>query len=364
MQESTEQSYWLALMYGSGVGLAQVKAVIQQWCLADSRALSALFDLSPQELARRFKLDRAGAERVLAAGKQAPGQVALIEQLRAMDVYIITRADPRYPRALVHSLPLEQQPFLLFCQGTPALLDQPAVAFIGARHSTEAACDFTEKLAARLADEGLNVISGYARGVGQAAFRGAVEDSEEGQATIVLPQGIGSFQSMASRLRDYLEGGRLLIISPFKPEAGWEERLAVARNKLVVALAHAVVVAAAEKEGRAWDNANDAMAQGKPVFVWDVGVEAEPSAPGNRALIEAGGRPVADVEEALAQVEAAIEESIGESGPPAESAAHPPDEPPEPAPLDAAATLDLLSRSGQVPGVLRERLLGYESERD
>jgi hypothetical protein len=38
-------------------GLAQVKAVIQQWCLADNRPLSALFDLSPQELAIKTGID-------------------------------------------------------------------------------------------------------------------------------------------------------------------------------------------------------------------------------------------------------------------------------------------------------------------
>jgi predicted Rossmann fold nucleotide-binding protein DprA/Smf involved in DNA uptake len=360
IQGSTEQSYWLALMYGSGVGLAQVKAIVQQWCLAENRPLSTLFDLSPQELARRFELDRAGAERILAAGEQVPGQATLIEQLQAGGIYVITRADRHYPRPLVHSLPLERQPFLLFCQGTPALLAQPAVAFIGSRHSTGAACDFAEKLAARLAGDGLNVIGGYARGVGQAAFRGAME-SGEGQTTIVLPQGIGSFQRTADKLQDYLDGGRLLVISPFRPEAGWEERLAVARNKLITGLAHAVVVAASGKAGHAWDSANDAMAQGKPAFVWDVGVEVEPGATGNRALIEAGGRPVKDAEEAIFQVETVVEESVEGSESPPESAPHPPEEPP---PLDAAATLDLLSRSGQVPEVLQERLLGHETAQD
>jgi predicted Rossmann fold nucleotide-binding protein DprA/Smf involved in DNA uptake len=363
MQEPAEQCYWSALMYGGGVGLARIKAIIWQWCLAERRPLSTLFDLSPQELARHFKLNRAEAERILAAGEQASEQARLIERLQAIGIYIITRADPRYPRALIHSLPPEQQPFLLFCQGIPTLLAQPAVAFIGSRHSGGAAFDFTGKLAARLADDGLNVVGGYARGVGQAAFQGAIEGSEEGQATVVVPDGIIPFQVNIEEWewQDYIDEGRLLIISPFRPETRWDEKLAMARNKLIVGLAHLIVVAAVREEGHAWDNANDALAQGKPVFVWVVGAGAEPAATGNRALVEAGGRPVRDVEEAASQVEAVVEESIEESEPPLESAPSPPDDPP---PLDAAATLDLLSRSGQVPGVLRERLLGHETDRE
>lgn len=353
-----EQSYWLALMYGSGAGMAQAKAIIGQWCLAEERPLAALFELSPQELRRRLKPGE--AERVLAAGKQVQAQAALVERLQAGGVSVVTRADRHYPRSLAESLPPEQQPFLLFCRGAVDLLALPAVALLGSRNSGPAACDFAGKLATSLAGDGLNLVSGYARGVGQAAVRGAL-DGEEGQATIVLPQGIDTFRGGAGSLQDRLEQGRLLILSPFRPDAARDEKLAPARNRLIVGLAQAVVVIACGSEGHTWDGAAEALAQGKPLLAWDVGPEVEPSAAGNQALIERGGLPVADVEEAASGLEAALEEALDRG---AEPVSPSPEEPANASPFDAAAALDLLARSGQVPKALRERLQGYGKGQD
>ena len=53
---------------------------------------------------------------------------------------------------------------LLIAKGDLGLLDRPAVAIVGARNASAAACRFARGLAHDLGQEGVVVVSGLARG--------------------------------------------------------------------------------------------------------------------------------------------------------------------------------------------------------
>ena len=77
-----------------------------------------------------------------------------------------------YPRLLAE---LEDAPPLLIAKGNLNLLDRQAVAIVGARNASAAACRFARGLAHDLGQEGLVVVSGLARGIDSAAHDGALE---------------------------------------------------------------------------------------------------------------------------------------------------------------------------------------------
>jgi DNA protecting protein DprA len=362
MDQFPEAAYWLTLAYASGLKLARVKAIVNSWCIERGQSLAALFELSPAEMAVRIGISDEEGEQVMAAASRVPEQTKWLARLESDGTQLITRNDPRYPRALVHWLPLVMQPLLLFCQGDISILKRPSVSVIGARDADGEAVSLARELTTLLAEEGLVVVSGLGKGVGQAAFDAALS-TEGGQSAAVLPMGIGAFHDIADTpvaLNAAAEEGRVLLISPFHPEAKFSEAQAIARNKLIVGLAEAVFVVAAGEEGVARETADEALRLGKTVCVWDMDPTLGPAVAGNQALVQTGALPIAGVPDILDALEVIVATALErmEAGEP------PPAAPPlsmtqakeTEAPYDSQAVLDLLAKTGRVPEALARRL--------
>jgi DNA protecting protein DprA len=351
-----EAASWLVLAYASGLKLARVKTLVGTWCLEGGRPLSALLDLPAGKMAAQVGLSAEEAGRVAAAAGRVADEAAWLARLEGDGVQLITRADPRYPPALARWLPPELQPLLLFCRGEVGLLNQLAAAVVGAQDARAETVNSARELATLLAEEGLVVVGGLGRGVGQAAFDGAL--AAGGRTVAVLPMGISALTIPPAAGQD-----GALLISPFHPDAKFDEAQALARYKLIAGLAEAIFVVAAGESGGARQAADEALQQGKAVYVWNVDPAVEPAAAGHSALVEAGALPIAavpDILDALEAIVAATLEPAGEDEPPAvpQPAAQGYEEEEVEAPFDSQAALDLLSKAGRVPEALRKRLEG------
>lgn len=362
MDKFPERAYWLTLAYASGLKLTRVKAIVTSWCIEGEQPLAALFELSPADIAARIGIsDEEGGQMSIAASR-VPEQAKWLARLESDGTQLITRDDLRYPRALVRWLPLATQPLLLFCQGDIRILNRPSVSVIGARDADSEEVSLARELTTLLAEEGLVVVSGLGKGVGQAAFDAALS-TEGGQSAAVLPMGISAFRSIAdasAELNAATEDGRGLLISPFHPEAKFSEPQAIARYKLIVGLTEAVFVVAAGETGIARETADEALSLGKTVYVWDMGPPVGPSVSGNQALIQAGALPIANVPDILEAVEVVVAKSLERM----EKAGQPSTTTPPSlnqvketeVPYNSQSVLDLLSEAGRVPEALARRL--------
>jgi predicted Rossmann fold nucleotide-binding protein DprA/Smf involved in DNA uptake len=362
MEQFSEAACWLALTYASGMKLARVKAIVAAWCLEGGQPLAGLFELSPADLSDRLDISVEEGEQVIAAGARLAEQATWLAQLESESTQLITRADPRYPRALLDWMPVALQPLLLFCRGDLDMLRRPSAAVIGMQDAGTVEIGFARDLATLLAEEGLTVVSGLGKGVGQTAFDAAVA-SEGGEAVGVLPMGINAFPGVPGiwgRGNAPPEPGQILLVSPFHPEAKFSETQAIARNKLMVGLADAVFVVAAGETGMTREAADEALRLGKTVYVWDKDPAMGPAGAGNQPLIQAGGLPFTAVPEILDAVEAIVATALERM----EAAEPSPDTQPPlttqiqetSAAYDSQAVLELLSKTGQVPEVLARRL--------
>ena len=89
--------------------------------------------------------------------------------------------------------------------------------------------------------------------------------------------------------RKALKEGRLLLLTPFYPEAGFSPGNAMGRNKYIYALSKGVVVAKSAEKGGTWTGAVENLKkQWVPLWVRDI-----PQA-GNQALIKLGGQALSD----------------------------------------------------------------------
>jgi len=196
--------------------------------------------------------------------------------------------DPRYPLQLREGKKKNKKekekdwPPTLFYRGNLELLaSDRLVAIVGSRRVGKKAMEATKELARRLAGSGWVIVSGFARGIDQAAFEGALADPS-GRTIAVLAQGLDEqLRDEDQRLMEEKLatcGERLLVVSPFPPGEPWSGRNAMKRNEIIVGLAQVVIVGAIgpertpRKDGRprrseTWDAVHKAVRWGREVWI-------------------------------------------------------------------------------------------------
>lgn len=243
-----------------------------------------LLDFSESDLKRVVdaKLDAARVKALL--GRGAAMALATEKWLRS-GLWVLSRGDAAYPKRLKKRLGMDAAPPLLYGAGDPELLSRGGLAIVGSRNASDAALEFVRELAARCGKEGIAVVSGGARGVDQAAMQAA---GEAGSVVIgVLADSLlTSVRNRENRLG--IEEKRLVLCSPFYPEAGFNAGNAMARNRYVYTIAdHALVAQSDLNKGGTWAGAAENLRERwVPLFV-----RRDPEAAGNGELIKRGALP-------------------------------------------------------------------------
>lgn len=370
MAAYSESIYWLALINDSKLRLNLVKPMILRWSLQEKRSLGELLELSPLELSTTFGLSDEETERVATAAERLEVQATALKQWQAQGLELITRIDPRYPRRLAYSLPPARQPLVLWTRGPVALLNRPGVTMLGNQDPDKATTKFIDELMTTLETEEIGLISGYGRGLDRVTFETMLA-KPNGSTLTILPMGLAAFAKTTNRLDEAVTSGRTLLVSPFAPDAPFNEKLAEARNLLIDHLTLALLIP--ESDDESFPRAKAALERGVTVFV-----KANTSR--NRDLLDTGALLLTDPGEVVewvqqAMVDAAMQEAEEEE-PARETVAVTPLAPVAPAPaaaapaegedyglrfeetslLDSDEAMEILSLGGEIPEILRSRL--------
>lgn len=210
----------------------------------------------------------------------------VIERWQARAIWVVSRADAEYPRRLKARL-REDAPAVLYGCGDMALLETGGLAVVGSRHVDDALIDYTMAVGRLAARAGRTLVSGGAKGIDQAAMRGALEGG--GKVCGVLADSLEK-TTMNREHRNLLLDGQLVLISPYDPSAGFNVGNAMQRNKLIYALADASLVVSSDlNKGGTWTGAVEQLDKLKfvPVYVRSTGG----SSPGLEALRRKGALP-------------------------------------------------------------------------
>jgi predicted Rossmann fold nucleotide-binding protein DprA/Smf involved in DNA uptake len=175
---------------------------------------------------------------------------------------------------------------VLYGAGDAELLSRGGLAIVGSRDADATALGFAHEVAQACAGQGIQVISGGARGVDSEAMLAAL--GAGGTVVGVLADSL-SKQAVAGKYRAALMAGRLVLVSPYDPGSGFSVGNAMGRNKHVYTLANwALVVSTALGEGGTWAGAIEALELGKtPVFVR----MPKPAPAAHEALVKQEARP-------------------------------------------------------------------------
>jgi DNA processing protein len=236
------------------------------------------------EVPERWKDALRGAE---AAGRRAAAAAA------AAGARLLWRGGPDWPPALEG---LSDPPEVLFVRGRAAALAEPSVAVVGTRECTVAGADLAAELACRLAESGLGVVSGMARGIDTAAHRGALRGGGDTIAVLGCGPDVPYPPENADLLRTLAAEGA--VVSEFAPGVEPRPSFFPRRNRILAALADAVIVVEARLRSGALVTARHALDQGKEILVVP-GWPAHPLAAGPLALLRDGARAVRHADDVL-----------------------------------------------------------------
>jgi DNA processing protein len=205
--------------------------------------------------------------------------------------------NPGYPAELLN---LSDPPPVLFLRGRSDLLHRPAVAIVGSRRATETGRRMAERIAAVLARRGVVVVSGMAMGIDGAAHRGAL--SAGGDTVAVLGCGANVAYPTSNRKLHRDIGREGLLVTEFEPGEGALPHHFPKRNRIIAALANAVIVVEAGDRSGALITVEHALDLGRDVFAVPGSVESEASR-GTNALLRDGARILPSPEAILQELE-------------------------------------------------------------
>ena len=279
------------------------------------------------DLARRG----GGKAPALRTHADAEREIAKVEKLGAR---FLALGQGLYPRLLAE---LEDAPPLLIAKGNLNLLDRQAVAIVGARNASAAACRFARGLAHDLGQNELVVVSGLARGIDSAAHDGALESGTVG----VIAGGIDIFYPPENEARQKAMYERGLVLAEMPPGTEPRARHFPYRNRIIAGMTSGTVVVEAAPRSGSLITARLAGEAGREVMAVP-GSPLDPRAQGCNQLIRDGATLVqnaADVVEAIRPYAAQVR------SPPA-----PYEHPPEPSDGDdALRTVEELLGPSPVP---------------
>ena len=258
-----------------------------------------------------------------------------LDRWRSRGIWTVGRADEGYPRRLRERLG-GQAPSVLWGFGERSALDFGGLAVVGSRAAGDTLLAWAGRAGRLAAAARRTLVSGGARGVDRAAMQGALEAG--GLAVGALADSLER-AVMRRADRDALMDGRLAFVSPYDPAARFQVWRAMARNKLIYALADAALIVSADLgKGGTWAGAVEQLEKFRrtAIYVRPAGA----AEPGLAALRERGARtwPDPDGSDALAGLlDAAADEGAAD----AVRAASPPG----PAGALFARALELLARA-------------------
>jgi DNA processing protein len=199
-----------------------------------------------------------------------------------------------YPRLLAE---LEDAPPLLIAKGNLGLLDSQAVAIVGARNASAAACRFARGLAHDLGQFGVVIVSGLARGIDSAAHEGALESGTIG----VIAGGIDIFYPPENQDRQTAMYERGLVLAEMPAGTEPRARHFPYRNRIIAGMSCGTVVVEAAPRSGSLITARLAAEAGREVMAVP-GSPLDPRAQGCNQLIRDGATLVQNASDVLEAV--------------------------------------------------------------
>jgi DNA processing protein len=286
-----DELHWLALRLVPGLGTRKAGQMLQQF-----RTPRAIFQAS------RTELEGAGLPgsiaQSIASGCTFEDAVDQQEKMLACGAALVPINDPRFPALLKE---IFDPPIALFARGRVELLGSIGLGVVGTRAPSHYGIAATERLSADLAQAGLTIVSGMARGIDTAAHRSAL--AAGGDSIAVFGCGVDELYPAENRkLRDEL-AVKGLLLSEFPMGAPAYPQNFPIRNRIISGMSVGVLIVEGAQYSGSAITARMALDQQREVFAVPGSIMSKMSW-GPNLLIKQGAKLVQDWNDVLVELPA------------------------------------------------------------
>jgi DNA processing protein len=246
---------WLALRLTPGLGARLAAKLLRHFGSPEEIFRASLTELEACQL----PVAAAQATFSKAAFRDAEKELA---QVRKAGCHLIHWEESEYPKRL---LEIYDPPPLLYVRGNEQVLNRYTISIVGTRRPTPYGNQIAERLARDLAEHGLIVASGLARGIDSSAHRGACAASRGGTIG-VLGSGIDVVYPKENRKLFEEVEKRGAIITEFPMGTYPAPENFPVRNRMVAGMALGVIVVQGAQYSGSLITSRLAMEFGREVY--------------------------------------------------------------------------------------------------
>jgi len=281
--------YWLALRLVRGVGNVTYRELLERFGTPQA-ALQAPVPV----------LIAAGVHTVVAHAIAAFDQWKAVDlevqKIKQKGVRVVTRNDSEYPVNLTH---IHDPPPFLYVRGGFIPEDRVAIAIVGSRSASAYGRTMAKDLTRALAERGVTVVSGLARGIDAEAHRATLGTG--GRTVAVLGSGVDVIYPSEHRslAEDITKSGA--VVSEFSLGTKPEAMHFPYRNRVISGLTLGTVVVEATEKSGSLITARCAVEQNREVFAVPGNVTTGRNR-GPHRLIKEGAKLVENVDDILSEI--------------------------------------------------------------
>lgn len=218
------------------------------------------------------------------------------EKLQKENIELITIFDPAYPKPLRH---ITDPPFLLYIKGDKKVLKNNCFAVVGTRNLTEYGKRVVSLIVEPIAQAGLTIVSGLARGIDGLAHQAAIK--AKASTVAVLGGGLSNHSIVVENrplAQEILKNGIIMTEYPLTVHGS-----AISfpqRNRLISGLSKGVLVIEADEKSGSLITAKCALDQNRDVFAVPGSIFSSKSK-GPNQLIASGAKVVTNASAILTE---------------------------------------------------------------
>ncbi len=253
-----ERAYYMWLSCFAGVSAATAAKLLDYFQSAE-----AVWRAGPKDFNQVPGLQAKTIRQLQCAQRDEKKIYDEIEKLEQIGGRYIVLTDKEYPKRLKA---IYDPPLGLYIYGIMPPEDMPIIAIIGARQASEYGISAAEYFAASLADMGIGIVSGLARGVDGAAHRGALSAGRQFVTWGVMGTGLNvaypsEHYSLIQEMRD--RGGVITEYPIDEKGVAWHFPV---RNRIISGLSDGVLVLQSRISSGTNITADCALEQGRNVY--------------------------------------------------------------------------------------------------
>lgn len=207
---------------------------------------------------------------------------------------ILKIEDENYPEKLKN---IDNPPKQLYILGNEKILDNFGLAIIGCRQYSEYGKKVAKELSFKLAKQGINIISGLAKGIDSFSHMGCMVAG--GKTIAVLGGGFNNIypKENIELLKEIIRTGGA-VITEYSPDVKPIGANFPLRNRIISGLSDGVIVIEARKKSGTLITVDYALEQGKEIFAVPGNINNS-SSQGTNEMIREGAKIVTGIEDIL-----------------------------------------------------------------